>query len=124
MTFTSSHFGLHVRDLASARRFYVDQLGLTVLQDTPSMRLLAVRAGDVRLSIFGDRTDTSGEGPCQIILATENLNAAITELEQRGLSPIHPPVEAPGFMTFVNILDPDGNRIGIVEYLRDPLAPI
>jgi predicted enzyme related to lactoylglutathione lyase len=124
MTYISSHFGLHVRDLATARRFYVDQLGLPVLQDTPSMKLLAVRAGDVRLSIFGDRGDASGEGPCQIILATEDLAAAIEELKGRGLSPINPPAEAPGFMKFINILDPDGNRVGIVEYLRDPLAPI
>jgi|SRR5271156_2904481 len=124
LNFVSSHFGLRVRDLASARKFYVDQLGLRVLQETPAIGLLAVRAGGVRISIFGNRADNSGEGPSQIILATDDLEATIAELERRGVSPISPPAEAPGFMKFVYVADPDGNKIGIVEYLRDPLGPI
>lgn len=88
------------------------------------MNLLAVCAGGVRLSIFGDRADQFGAGPAQIILATDDLESTLSRLRDRGLSPVKPPAEAPGFMRFVNVLDPDGNSVGIVEYLRDPLAPI
>jgi predicted enzyme related to lactoylglutathione lyase len=124
MGFISSHFGLNVRDLPAAKRFYCEQLGLPILQETPAINLLAVRAGEVRLSIFGGRTDSDGPGPSQIILATGDLNAAIADLESRGVKIDGAPKEAPGFMRFVYVSDPDGNAIGIVEYLRDPLAPI
>ena len=54
------HLEMHVRDLSAAKRFYVDQLGLGVLQETAAMNLLAVRVGGSRMSLFCDRTD--GEG--------------------------------------------------------------
>ena len=53
MHVTDLHFELHVYDLEAARRFYVDQLGLPVLQETPAMNLLAVLVGRSRMSIFG-----------------------------------------------------------------------
>ena len=54
MHVTDLHFEPHVYDLEAARRFYVDQLGLPVLQETPAMKLLAVLVGRSRMSI-GDR---------------------------------------------------------------------
>lgn len=121
MQLSSSHFGLHVRDLAAARRFYVDQLGLPVLQDFPAMRMFAVRAGSVRLSIFADRTDAGGPGPAQILLGTADLESAISEMKSAGVAVSDPPFEAPGFMRSVTVDDPDGNPIVVAEYLRDPL---
>lgn len=124
MPFSSASFELHVRDLASARHFYVDQLGLPVLQETAAINLLAVRAGTARLSIFGDRTDRGETGWTQFTLGTHDIDATITELRARGIAVHGQPIEAPGFMRFVIVRDPEGNTVGIAQYLRDPLVTI
>ncbi len=124
MIFTSASFELHVRDLTVARHFYVDQLGLPVLQETAALNLLAVRAGTSRLSIFANRTDMEGKGVSQLTLGTEDIDATIKELRSRGVDVAGEPIEAKGFMRFVIIFDPEGNSVGIAQHMRDPLAPI
>ena len=124
MNVTDLHFELHVRDLAAARHFYVDQLGLPILQETEAMNLLAVRVGNSRMSLFGNRTDEGGAGPSQIILAVENIEQAVAELQRNGVTVSGPPVAAGTFLKFVTTLDPDGNIVAISEYLRSPTEPI
>ncbi|WP_263381229.1 VOC family protein [Granulicella arctica] len=124
MLFTSTSFELHVRDLAAARHFYVDQLGLPVLQETSAINLLAVLAGTSRLSIFGDRSDTFGKPLSQLTLGTQDIDSTIAQLRARGVTVEGQPVEAAGFMRFVVISDPEGNSVGIAQHLRDPLAAI
>lgn len=124
MDVTDLHFELHVRDLAAARRFYVDQLGLPVLQETPAMTLLAVRAGNARVSIFGNRSDDGGPGPSQIILAVADIDAAVAELTARGVTVSGRPVAAGTFLRFVTTLDPDGNTVAVSEYLRSAVTPV
>ena len=124
MEVTDLHFELHVRDLAAARKSYVDRLRLPVLQETPAMNLLAVRVGNSRMSIFGDRSDHDGAGPSQIILAVEDIELAVAELEAEDIVVSGAPVTAGTFLRFVTTLDPDGNTVAISQYLRDPIAPI
>ncbi len=119
---TGCHIELHVADLGAARQFYVGQLGLTVLQETPPISLLAVRTGSIRLSIFGDRQGTRQAAPVHIVFGTSDLDRQIATLKARGIQCDGPVVEAPGFCRFVQIRDPDGNLIEIAQYLRDPLA--
>ena len=124
MDVTDLHFELHVRDLGAARRFYVDQLGLPVLQETPAMNLLAVLVGGSRMSIFGDRTDGAGSGHSQIILAVDNIERAVTDLEAKGVQVSGPPVTAGAFLRFVTTHDPDGNTVAVSQYLRNAIAPV
>jgi catechol 2,3-dioxygenase-like lactoylglutathione lyase family enzyme len=121
-TLTGCHVELHVVDLATARKFYVDQLGLAVLQETPPISLLAVRAGNIRLSIFGDRKRAHQGSRLHIVLGTSDLERQIAILDARGVEFDGPVVEAPGFCRFVQTRDPDGNLVEIAQYLRDPLA--
>lgn len=58
----------------------------------------------------------------QIILRTDNIEAAKAELVGNGITLAQDIVEAPGFMRFFTIEDPDGNVIHVGQYLRDPLA--
>ena len=118
------HFELHVRDLDAAKTFYVDRLGLPILQETGSMNLLALRVGKSRMSIFGNRTDPSGAGPSQIILAVEDIEQAVAELEGSGVVVSGPPVTAGTFLKFVTALDPDGNTVAISQYLRNPVEAV
>ena len=123
MNVTDLHFEMHVRDLSAAKRFYVDQLGLPVLQETAAMNLLAVRVGGSRMSLFGDRTDGEGAGPSQIILAVESIEDAVAELQANGVTVSGPPVTAGTFLRFVTTLDPDGNTVSVSQYLRPPTEP-
>ena len=86
------------------------------------MSLIAVKAGSVRLSIFGNRKDAGGAGPSHLILATGNLDLTIAALEAKGVSFEGPPVEAGGFLRFVMTRDPEGNGVAISQYYKDPLA--
>lgn len=124
MEIDTCHFGLHVHSLEAAEAFYVGLLGLSVLQRLPPAKLLALRAGAVRISIFYDSTveeirEASRAGAC-IIFRTANLTEVISRLQTAGM--IAPSIlEAPGFMKFISLEDPSGNRIEIAEYLREPL---
>jgi predicted enzyme related to lactoylglutathione lyase len=115
---------LRVRDLGAARRFYVDQLGLAILQDTPAIGLLALRAGTIRLSIFGTDAAPLGPGPIHLVLASLDLERTVQALAERGVGLLGPLIEAPGFCRYVQTRDPAGNLVEIAQYLRDPMAPV
>jgi catechol 2,3-dioxygenase-like lactoylglutathione lyase family enzyme len=123
MKLTGGHVELHVPDLAAARRFYVEQLGLQVLQETPAIRLLALRAGAMRISIFGTESVSTGPGAVHLVFGSPDLARTLVDLEAMGIPCAGPPVEAPGFCRYVQIRDPAGNLVEIAEYLRDPLSP-
>lgn len=119
---TGCHVELHVTNLEAARAFYVDQLGLAILQETPAIRLLALRVGDIRMSIFGDAEEMDGSGKVHLVLGTHDIATAVRQLTGRGIMFAGPATEAPGFCRFVQTHDPDGNLVEIAQYLRDPLA--
>jgi predicted enzyme related to lactoylglutathione lyase len=124
MELTSCHVELHVSDLNAARRFYVDQLGLEILQETPAINLLAVRAGTLRLSIFGMEAAPSGPGPVHVVLTSLDLDRTVKQMQERGVIFAGAVIEAPGFCRYVQTRDPAGNLVGIAQYLRDPLMSI
>ncbi|MDX2209025.1 MAG: VOC family protein [Sphingopyxis sp.] len=123
-TLTGCHLELHVGDLVAARDFYVGALGLPVLQDTPAIGLLAVRAGNVRVSIFGGAAGPAGVQRAHLVLATDDLAGTLAQLAARGVHADGPVAEAPGFGRYVALHDPDGHRVEIAQYLRDPLETL
>ncbi|MFI6094797.1 VOC family protein [Lentzea sp. NPDC051213] len=120
------HVELHVQSVARAREFYVDKLGLAVLDDMPQLGLLALRAGPVRISIFGGYEPRSGadDRKCgaHLIFRTADLDRTIQELTARGIAFTGEIVEAGGFIRDIATTDPDGNTVEFAEYLRDPLT--
>lgn len=126
MEFSLQHVELHVSSLEAARDFYVGKLGLELLDDMPGLNLFAVRAGDVRISVFGGYqprgADDARRSGCHLIFRVEDLEAAISELVQRGVVFTGEIVEAGGFMRDIAARDPDGNIVEFAQYLRPPLA--
>jgi len=124
---TLQHVEIHVSSIPEAREFYIDKLGLELLDETPALDLIAVRAGSVRISLFGgyvrNQTPNSNHVGTHIILRTDDLEQTIAELESRGVTFRGEVVEAGGFIKDIETMDPDGNVIEIAEYLRDPLIP-
>jgi catechol 2,3-dioxygenase-like lactoylglutathione lyase family enzyme len=60
------------------------------------------------------------------VYRTDDIARTAAELRTRGI-PLdggdeHGIHEAPGFIRYVVLHDPEGNRIEIGQYLRDPLA--
>ncbi len=120
------HVEVHVSSIEQAKQFYVDQLGLEVLEERPELNLLALKAGSVRVSIFGgfEKSENPGDKKTgtHIIFRTENIEETVKELRDRGTVFTGDVFEAPGFIRGIALMDPDRNVIEIVEYLRDPLA--
>jgi catechol 2,3-dioxygenase-like lactoylglutathione lyase family enzyme len=120
------HVELHVSSLKEAKDFYVTKLGLELLEERPELNLFAVKAGGVRLSVFGgyERTIPSKKATgTHLILRTSNLEETIATLKKRGVVLDGEIFEAPGFIRDIVTEDPDGNVIEIAQYLRDPLKP-
>lgn len=120
------HIEVHVTSVARAREFYVDKLELVVLYDIPELDLLAVRAGPVRISIFGGYMprEDGDELRCgtHLIFRTTDLNRTIAALTERGVAFTGEVVEASAFIRDIATTDPDGNVVEFAEYLRDPLS--
>lgn len=126
MDLSLQHVEVRVSSLDAARRFYVDQLGLEVLDDLPALDMFAVRAGSVRISIFGGYEPTvRNDRACgtHLIFRVSDLGAAIEELTSRGVVFAGDVVEAGGFIRDIAAVDPDGNTVEFAEYLRNPLVP-
>jgi catechol 2,3-dioxygenase-like lactoylglutathione lyase family enzyme len=128
MNLIIQHVEVHVTSIEQAREFYVNKLGLEILDDLPEINLLAVKAGQVRISIFGgfnpkDENDWKKCG-AHLIFRTENLEQVIEELKGRGVVFTGEIAEAGGFIRDISTSDPDGNLVEFAEYLRDPLKAI
>jgi glyoxylase I family protein len=125
MKLACTHLVMWMSDLGRAREFYADTLGLPILEDHPN--LLALRAGDIRLSIFkGDRpVEVPGarDEAMALILRTENLDQTVAELVAKGAELAAEIQEDPSFMRFASLVDPDGNNVYLAQYYRDPLMP-
>jgi catechol 2,3-dioxygenase-like lactoylglutathione lyase family enzyme len=120
------HVEVHVSALDAARRFYVEQLGLEVLDDLPALDMFAVRAGPVRISVFGGYQSTIRDARAcgtHLIFRVSDLRETIEELTRRGVVFTGGIVEAGGFIRDIATVDPDGNTVEFAEYLRDPLVP-
>lgn len=117
--FTCNHLTILCSDIERSFDFYVNKLGLTLLMRWPKM--FAVRAGEVRFSV-SQSDEIAKDGNPQIILRTDDIEAAKVAVTKNGVDLLQDIVEAPNFMRFFTMQDPAGNIIHIGQYLRDPLA--
>ena len=128
MNLEIQHIEVHVSSLEKARDFYVDKLGLKVIEETPTLSLFSVRAGSVRISIFGGYeaplNPSAKQTSTHIIFRTDDIIKTVEELKVRGVIFTGEIFEAPGFIKGITTTDADGNVIEIAEYMRDPLKGI
>ena len=99
MRLDTCHFGIHVHSLDEARAFYVDKLGFEILRDVPEIKLLAVRAGNIRLSMIADVSKVEAAACARvggsIIFRTDDLDDTIATLTGLGID-VPAPTEASG----------------------------
>jgi predicted enzyme related to lactoylglutathione lyase len=122
------HVEVHVSSVEKAKEFYIHKLGLEFLEETPAANLFSVKAGNVRISIFGgyetNEAIKANQVSTHIIFKTNNIETTVAELSSRGIVFTSKIIEAPNFIKCITTQDPDGNVIEIGEYLRDPLKKV
>ncbi|MGW1894566.1 VOC family protein [Streptomyces sp. NPDC002004] len=95
---------LPARDLARARRFYAEKLGLEPVDERPGG--LLYRCGGVDFVLFAS-TGASPGTFTQMAFEVDDIEAAVSELRGRGV--VFEDVDAPGFRTLGGIADIEGN---------------
>lgn len=118
-TFNCNHLTFRVTNTIISKAFYVDKLGLTLINEQPNF--LAIKVGNLRLSFFGGHkpsTQTSDEFVgANMVLSTQNIQQTRDSLIKKGIVLKQDIVNANNFLKFIVITDPDGLIVEIAEYL-------
>ena len=93
-----------VRDLARARAFYAEKLGLEPVEERPGGLRYQCRSG--RFSLFESAGEASGTHT-QMAFEDDDLDAVVAELRRRGV--VFEEVDVPGLRTVDGIAEVAGN---------------
>ncbi|MEK7466755.1 MAG: VOC family protein [Planctomycetota bacterium] len=119
------HLVLNASDLRMSREFYSKKLEQTLLEDAQAF--FVFRSGGIRVSVFGGGKKLNlKKGPSpnlKLMLEVEDLDAAVKKLKRRKVKFLGEISEAPGFMRYICLADPDNNLLFLAQYSRDPLLP-
>ncbi len=126
------HAAYRVRDLDAALRFYRDLLGFPELfrlsRDTGEVWLVYLRVTDDQfLELFPDGEEeleitSKTIGYAHLCLHVDDLKATLRELAGRGLAVTEEPRQGRSGNWQYWIVDPDGNRIELMQIVPDSLA--
>jgi catechol 2,3-dioxygenase-like lactoylglutathione lyase family enzyme len=95
---------LPAQDLARARAFYAEKLGLEPVEERPGG--LRYQCGSGRFSLFQSTGAASGTHT-QMAFEVDDLQAVVAELRRRGV--VFEEVDVPGFRTVDGIAEIEGN---------------
>ena len=93
-----------VRDLARARAFYADKLGLEPAEERPGGLLYKCRSGEFALF---ESAGASAGTHTQMGFYVDDIEAIVAELKQRGV--VFEEVDIPGMNSVDGIVDVPGN---------------
>jgi catechol 2,3-dioxygenase-like lactoylglutathione lyase family enzyme len=108
---------LTVTDLARARRFYAETLGLgEPWFDDEAMGWVewGAEGSNGNVAVTLPRDGSSPGGGTTPVFNTEDGQALFAELQGRGVR-CEEPVAIPGLLTYVTFYDPDGNRLQAIS---------
>jgi glyoxylase I family protein len=103
------HVSINVRDVAEAKRFYIDRLGLTERNDRPGLGIGGawLDAGGQQLHLIEAEPPASAGQHFAILV--DDLATVVQELRDAGLRVGDPSPIGSGLQTFLN--DPSGNTV-------------
>ena len=119
---------LLVDDLDAARRFYVHALGCRLLESAPESLTLALHGQALTLlarsAAANDGRADAAEGEAAFVLGVDDWCAASERLREHEVDVEIEPgrrfsVE-PGKQCAMRLDDPDGNRIALLGFAREP----
>ena len=127
MQFSVEHLGLPARNPVALKDWYARMLGARLVfgnDQTPPAFLLALPGG-VMIEIYGgdfslpETSDNKLNGWRHVALRVDSVDAAKTELEQRGLKFTEGVKPAGGGGRVLFFQDPEGNLLHLVERTAD-----
>ncbi|MCA9821463.1 MAG: VOC family protein [Dehalococcoidia bacterium] len=105
-----THLFMEVGTLVEARRFYVDLLGLELLEDR-GVYIAVGGNGGFFLGI--EETPTPEIAGPEITLRVDDVDKATTRLREAGVPILEEPADMPWGARHTWIADPDGRRMSI-----------
>jgi len=111
-----------VGDLARARAFYEDRLGLKVKFAAPDHGIVGYALGSEEPGLVIRQEDLPDSGPRttpKVWLEVADAKAAAETLAAVGVLSLHDPFEIPTGWT-VEVSDPWGNVVGLTDYVKAP----
>ena len=116
MEVLSSRVLLHPVDFERSFRFYAETLGLHVYREwgSGSNRGAVFFLGGGFLELSGSSRTTASENT-RLWLQVRDVNAVGSDFRDAGIEIIEPPMDKPWGLREMQIRDPDGLRIVIVE---------
>ena len=106
-----SHLFVHVRDLERARRFYVDYVGLEVLQEGGGYLRLG-GSGGFDMGIEERPESSVGAVGVEIVIRVPDVDAAAARLRAAGID-VTEPADQPWGARHAWLHDPDGYRLAL-----------
>ena len=111
MKLTCDHIGLYVKDLDTVMDFYVNKLGLELIDNAEYF--FAVKAGNIKFSFStGEEYYKKQKSNINLMLKTENLEKTRDYVVSKGIKLISDITEVNNYK-FFTIADPEGNKIHI-----------
>ena len=103
---------LPAQDLARAKAFYAEKLGLEPVEERPGG--LRYQCGSGRFSLF-ESTGAASGSHTQMAWEVDDIQAVVSELRRRGV--VFEEVDAPGLRTVDGIAEVEGNypSAGVAE---------
>jgi CreA protein len=112
------HVYYWVSDMDRAVRFYEEAVGLSLVRRDDS-NWAEFDAGPARLALHAAiEGRPMAPGGATAVFRVEDLDAARTALEARGVEFEEHVGEVQGFARFASFRDPDGNAVQIIEYRK------
>ena len=121
-----AHYAIYVSDLAKARAFYEDFLGYQVAFTVPkpdgTVDIAYVKINDHQwIELLNE--PTHGEGQfVNLALYTDNVEQMRLYLSARGVKVQDRVMRDPAGDKMISVVDPDGDTLEFIEYVRDSLT--
>ena len=103
---------LYVRDVAAARAFYTEKMGLEVEDENPGFVQFKAPGGAIFALIHGERPTPASA--IELWWQTADTDGAYARLKDRGVEIVSPPEDKP-FGRTLSVKDPEGNTLNFFQ---------
>lgn len=110
--------GCFVEDLETAKRFYLETLGLSVMFESPGFCEVSHRRGGMVIGL-SQSPRPSGQDGAVVCFKVTDLPKEQARLSSLGVKFHGQVFEKQGIVRMANFRDPFANRLQLVQHLRD-----
>lgn len=100
-----------VSELSRAIEFYRDKIGFPLILRSDEHSYARFDAGGIHLGLVAGEGDPSAGPRAAVTIGVEDLEAAHSELSDKGVEFQMPPTRQPWGATLARFADPDGNLL-------------